>query len=161
MSGIAKTNRLTTLRGSSANIAVGLARLGLGVGIIGSVGKDALADFLLGFLKNEGIDACFVRLAERYNTSLCLTEVSPPDHFPQVFYRRDPADVQLLYGLVRGRRPDECLRYGNAVAGIVVSRISCSDAVPYLKELLEFLVVAPPTVIQEIPVEAPRHKEGP
>ena len=70
MSGIAKTNRLTTLRGSSANIAVGLA-------------------------------------------------------------------------------------------AIVVSRISRSDAMPYLKELLEFLVLAPPTVIQEIPVEAPRHKEGP
>ena len=35
------------LGGSSANIAVGLARLGLSVGIISSVGKDALADFLV------------------------------------------------------------------------------------------------------------------
>jgi len=297
------------LGGSSANIAVGLARLGLSVGIISSVGKDALADFLLGFLRNEGIDTRFVRLVEGYNTSLCLTEVSPPDHFPQVFYRRDPADVQLqlggpelaylqeasvfvtngtslsaspareatisalqaaraaglrtafdmdyrasswqspaeagaearkalpwvdvllgnedelsllsgksearaqaqigldagvsivirkrgadgveaysrdkcvfapkcavkvvstigagdgfaaglLYGLVRGLSLDECLRYGNAVAAIVVSRISCSDAMPYLKELNEFLALVPRAGTLEPPVEAPRLKEG-
>jgi 5-dehydro-2-deoxygluconokinase len=86
------------LGGSSANIAVGLTRLGLSVGIISSVGKDALADFLLGFLHNEGIDTRFVRLVERYNTSLCLTEVSPPDHFPQVFYRHEPADMQVTVG---------------------------------------------------------------
>src|SRR5213080_2168263 len=83
------------LGGSSANIAVGLARLGLSVGIISSVGKDALADFLLGFLRNEGIDTRFVRLVEGYNTSLCLTEVSPPDHFPQVFYRQNTADSRI------------------------------------------------------------------
>jgi 5-dehydro-2-deoxygluconokinase len=60
----------------------------------------------------------------------------------------------LLYGLVRGFSLDECLRYGNAVAAIVVSRISCSDAMPYLKELNEFLA------IKGVPVDAPRLKEG-
>jgi sugar/nucleoside kinase (ribokinase family) len=29
----------------------------------------------------------------------------------------------------------QCLLFGNAVAGIVVSRVSCSDAMPYLSEL--------------------------
>ncbi len=298
------------LGGSSANIAVGLARLGLRVGIVSSVGKDALADFLLGFLRREGIDTQFVQLVEGYNTSLCLTEVSPPNHFPQVFYRRDPADVQLqlggselayiqgaslfvtngtslsappareatmsalkaartaglrtafdidyrasswrspeeagiqarkalpwvdvllgneeelsllsgtsetrdqaqigldagaslvirkrgsdgveaysrdgyvfapkcavnvmstigagdgfgagfLYGLARGLSLDECLRYGNAVAAIVVSRISCSDAMPYLKELNEFLAGNTRSRTQEASVEAPRIEESP
>ena len=86
------------LGGSSANIAVGLARLGLRVGIISCVGKDLLADYLLGFLGKEGVDTQHVRLVEGYNTSLCLTEVSPPDHFPQVFYRRQPADSQVVVG---------------------------------------------------------------
>lgn len=86
------------LGGSSANIAVGLARLGLSVGIISCVGKDLLADYLLGFLAQEGVDTQHVRLVEGYNTSLCLTEVSPPDHFPQVFYRRQPADSQVVVG---------------------------------------------------------------
>ena len=86
------------LGGSSANIAVGLARLGLEVGIIGAVGRDLLADYLLGFLRQEDVDTLFVRLVEGYNTSLCLTEVWPPDHFRQVFYRSKPADSQLVVG---------------------------------------------------------------
>lgn len=86
------------LGGSSANIAVGLARLGLRVGIIGCVGKDLLADYLLGFLRQENVDTEFVQLVEGYNTSLCLTEVSPPDRFPQVFYRQRPADTRVDVG---------------------------------------------------------------
>jgi 5-dehydro-2-deoxygluconokinase len=86
------------LGGSSANIAVGLARLGLRVGIVGCLGKDLLADYLLGVLSREGVDRQFVRLVESLNTSLCLTEVSPPDHFPQVFYRSNPADSQVVVG---------------------------------------------------------------
>lgn len=86
------------LGGSSANMAVGLARLGLRVGIIGALGDDALADYLLGFLRGEGVDTRFVRRVAGYNTSLCLTEVSPPDRFPQVFYRREAADTRVSVG---------------------------------------------------------------
>jgi len=84
--------------GSSANIAVGLARLGHDVGIISAVGADALADYLISFLKAEKVDTRFVRRVPGYNTSLCLTEVSPPDRFPQVFYRREPADTRVEVG---------------------------------------------------------------
>jgi len=86
------------LGGSSANVAVGLARLGLRVGIISAVGKDALADYLLSFLQQEKVDTQFVQLVEGYGTSLCLTEVSPPDRFPQVFYRHRPADGRVTVG---------------------------------------------------------------
>ncbi len=84
--------------GSSANIAVGLARLGLKVGIISCVGKDLLAPYLLDFLRQEGVDTQHVRQVEGYGTSLCLTEVSPPDRFSQVFYRHRPADTQVSIG---------------------------------------------------------------
>jgi 5-dehydro-2-deoxygluconokinase len=83
------------LGGSSANIAVGLARLGLKVGIISSIGKDELAAFLLDFLASEGVDTQYVQLVEGHNTSLCLTEICPPASFRQVFYRADPADAYL------------------------------------------------------------------
>jgi len=86
------------LGGSSANMAVGLARLGLKVGIISGVGRDALADFLIDFLRREGVDTQYVRLVEGYDTSLCLTEVRPPDRFTQVFYRSRPADTQVTVG---------------------------------------------------------------
>jgi 5-dehydro-2-deoxygluconokinase len=86
------------LGGSSANIGVGLARLGLSVGIISRLGKDLLADYLLHFLDQEGVSTEFVRLVEGYSTSLSLSQVSPPDQFPQVFYRHRPADTQVVVG---------------------------------------------------------------
>src|SRR5947209_6270876 len=83
------------LGGSSANIAVGLARLGLEVGIVSAVGDDLLADYLFDFLKSERVDSRFVSRVPQCNTSLCLTEVWPPDHFRQVFYRSNPADAHV------------------------------------------------------------------
>jgi 5-dehydro-2-deoxygluconokinase len=97
------------LGGSSANIAVGLARLGLSVGIISRLGKDPLADCLLDFLRQEGVNTEFVGLVEGYSTSLSLSQVSPPVQFSQVFYRQRPADTQVVVGeqelkLVRSSR---------------------------------------------------------
>jgi 5-dehydro-2-deoxygluconokinase len=86
------------LGGSSANTAVGLARLSLKVGLIGCIGNDLLADYLLQFLGSEKVDTKCVRRVDGFNTSLCLTEVSPPDKFPQVFYRTNPADMQVTLG---------------------------------------------------------------
>src|SRR5437764_6220723 len=83
------------LGGSSANMAVGLARLGAKVGILASLGNDSLSEYLIQFLKSEKVDTGHVQTAPGYLPSLCLTEVSPPDRFPQVFYRRDPVDTRL------------------------------------------------------------------
>jgi 5-dehydro-2-deoxygluconokinase len=81
--------------GSSANIAVGLARLGRRVAIVSCVADDPLADYVIGFLRSEKVDTRHVERVAGYGTSLCLTEVSPPDRFPQVFYRHKPADSQV------------------------------------------------------------------
>jgi 5-dehydro-2-deoxygluconokinase len=83
------------LGGSSANMAVGLARLGARVGIVAAVGTDALSDFLVEFLRAEGIDTTHVQRVAGYLPSLAITEINPPDRFPQVFYRHDPVDTRL------------------------------------------------------------------
>jgi len=41
----------------------------------------------------------------------------------------------FLFGLSRGLPVLECLHYGNAAAAIVVSRLSCSEAMPALAEV--------------------------
>lgn len=79
--------------GSSANLAIGLARLARRVGMIGCVGDDLLADYLVSVLGAEGVDTRFVRRVRGFNTQLCLGEAQPP--FRQVFYRHKPADTQL------------------------------------------------------------------
>ena len=83
------------LGGSSANMAVGLSRLGARVGMIASLGTDSLSQFLTDFLRSENVDTAHVKTVQGYLPSLCLTEVAPPDRFPQVFYRRDPVDTAL------------------------------------------------------------------
>jgi 5-dehydro-2-deoxygluconokinase len=83
------------LGGSSANMAVGLSRLGARVGIAACLGTDALSDYLVDYLQDEKVDTRHVQRVDGHLPSLCLTEVTPPDRFPQVFYRREPADVRL------------------------------------------------------------------
>jgi len=83
------------LGGSSANMAVGLTRLGAKVGLISALGDDAMCDFLRDFLVKEGVDTSHVKKHPGYLASLCLTEVSPPDRFPQVFYRHEAVDTLL------------------------------------------------------------------
>ena len=76
-------------------MAVGLSRLGAKVGIVAALGNDSLSEYLIQFLQSEKVDTSHVQTAAGYLPSLCLTEVSPPDRFPQVFYRRDPVDTRL------------------------------------------------------------------
>lgn len=83
------------LGGSSANMAVGLSRLGAKAAIISCLGNDQLSDYLREFLGGEGVDTSRVQTAPGYLPSLCLTEVTPPNRFPQVFYRHDAVDTQL------------------------------------------------------------------
>ncbi|MEP7363903.1 MAG: 5-dehydro-2-deoxygluconokinase [Acidobacteriota bacterium] len=83
------------LGGSSANMAVGLARQGTRVGMVSSLGDDSLSDFLVEFLREENVDTAHVHRMPGYLPSLCLTEVTPPDRFPQVFYRHDAVDTML------------------------------------------------------------------
>lgn len=83
------------LGGSSANMAVGLARLGARAGIISSLGDDLLSQFLLEFLRAEQVDVSHVHIVPGYLPSLAITEVSPPDRFPQVFYRHEAVDIRL------------------------------------------------------------------
>lgn len=83
------------LGGSSANMAVGIARLGARVGIVSCLGNDSLSDFLRAFLAEENVETSHIQTAPGFLPSLCLTEVSPPDRFPQVFYRHDAVDTRL------------------------------------------------------------------
>jgi 5-dehydro-2-deoxygluconokinase len=93
---LARVSRFTRyLGGSSANMAVGLARLGLRTGMISCLGEDSLSRFLVDYLKAEQVDTSHIQTAPGYLPSLCLTEISPPDHFPQVFYRIAAADTRL------------------------------------------------------------------
>ncbi len=85
------------LGGSSANIAVGLARLGWRVSMAAAVSRDAVGRFIQARLRAEGIRLDALQTVAGHASSLCLTQIAPPDGAEQVFYRGQPADAQLRW----------------------------------------------------------------
>ncbi len=81
--------------GSPTNIAVGARRLGLNVALLTAVGADPVGDFILNFLKNEGVDTQYIPCKPDRRTSAVVLGIEPPDKFPLVFYRDNCADIEL------------------------------------------------------------------
>lgn len=81
--------------GCAGNIAIGTSRLGLKTVMLSKVGDDAMGDFVLKTLKQEGVETKFVNKTKDHLTGLVLLGVCPPDHFPLIFYRENCADMQL------------------------------------------------------------------
>ncbi len=81
--------------GSPTNIAIGTARLGLRSAAFTAVGEDQVGDLILHRLACDGVSTRFVLRKRGYLSSLALLGVEPPDHFPLLFYRTDPADIHL------------------------------------------------------------------
>ncbi len=81
--------------GSAANIAVGMAVLGLRLGIISKVSDDPLGQFVQDYLQSKKINTDGMHTASNgERISLALTEIRNPD-CQVVFYRERPADLAL------------------------------------------------------------------
>ncbi len=81
--------------GSPTNITVGARRLGLKTALLSAVGEDPVGDFILHFLRNEGVETRFTPRKPGHRTSAVLLGIEPPDKFPLVYYRDNCADIEL------------------------------------------------------------------
>ncbi len=81
--------------GSPTNIAVGARRLGLKTAVLTAVGDDPVGEFILHFLRNEGVETRFIPKKPGTRTSAVILGIEPPDRFPLVYYRDNAADIQL------------------------------------------------------------------
>ena len=80
--------------GSPTNIAVGCRRLGLEVALLTAVGEDKVGDFILHFLKTEGVETRFIPRKPGSRTSAVVLGIEE-DSFPLVYYRDNAADMQF------------------------------------------------------------------
>ncbi len=85
--------------GAPANVAVGLARLGVDAGFVGKVGDDPFGRWLAGILKGEGVDVAQLRFDAGARTALAFVSLTAEGERDFMFYRHPSAD-QL-------HRPDE------------------------------------------------------
>jgi 5-dehydro-2-deoxygluconokinase len=81
--------------GSPLNMAVGTRRLGLQSALLTAVGEDQVGDFLLHFLKKEGVETGFISRKPGSRTSAVVLGIEPPDNFPLVYYRDNCADSKV------------------------------------------------------------------
>jgi fructokinase len=82
------------LGGAPANVATGLARLGVRAALVGGVGQDRLGDALLGHLRADGVDTRFVlRLPNRTGITFVIRDRRGEPDF--LFYRHESADLAL------------------------------------------------------------------
>jgi sugar/nucleoside kinase (ribokinase family) len=105
-----ETGPLETMRhfekrtaGAETNVAVGLARLGLGVGWVSRLGDDSMGRFLLGEFSREGIDCTHVALVPGERTGFMFKGRVDDGSDPPIEYHRQgsaasrlsPADLDL------------------------------------------------------------------
>jgi 5-dehydro-2-deoxygluconokinase len=83
------------LGGSSANIAVGLTKLGCAATLVTSVSDDAVGRFCLNKLKDYGVETKYVRsVGGEARNSLAVYE-SRIENFQNVIYRNGAADFEV------------------------------------------------------------------
>jgi fructokinase len=79
--------------GAPANVAVGLARLGVSTGFMGKVGNDPFGQFLLKVLQQEGVEVSSVRISSSARTALAFVSLQKDGERDFMFYRHPSADM--------------------------------------------------------------------
>ena len=87
--------------GSPTNISVGTQRLGLKAALLTAVGDDPVGDFILKFLRDEGVETEYIPRKEDRRSSAVVLGIEPPERFPLVYYRENCADRALTIDDVR------------------------------------------------------------
>lgn len=83
------------LGGSSANVAVGLARLGRRSAMLTRVGDEQLGNFVREELRRNGVDVSRVGTDARGLTGLVVLGIRGAEQFPHIFFRENCADMAL------------------------------------------------------------------
>jgi len=81
--------------GAVCNVTVGLARLGVKVGLISKVGSDPFGQMMLDFLKNEGVDVSWICTTKEHLTALVLVALDSRRNPSFFFYGTPGADRML------------------------------------------------------------------
>jgi fructokinase len=81
--------------GAPANVAVGLARLGVSSAFMGMTGEDGFGRFLAGELERAGVDIAPLRFTASARTGLAFVSLEPNGERDFLFYRSPGADMLM------------------------------------------------------------------
>ena len=131
--------------GATANVAVGLAKLGVDSGFIGKIGEEPFGDFLRETLKQSGVDTAHLISEADRRTTLAFVATRSDGAKDILFYRNPGADILL--------RPDEIdasyvqsaevFHYGSCSLSHQPVRDATLRAIQYAKEARAFISYDP------------------
>ena len=81
--------------GAPANVAAGLAKLGIDVAFLGKVGDDEFGHMLEGVIKEVGVDTSMMRFDTKALTALAFVTLKANGEREFMFYRHPSADMLL------------------------------------------------------------------
>jgi len=95
--------------GAPANVAAGLAKLGLSAAFLGKVGEDAFGQFLKQTLDDVGVDTRGVVFSHAARTALAFVSLQTDGERDFMFYRHPSADMlytpeEVDYDLIKSAR---------------------------------------------------------
>ena len=122
----------TGVGGSPVNIAIGTSRLGLTSIAFTAVGADEVGRFVIQYLRNEGVITDHIGLKPERRTGMALVGVQPPDRFPLLFYRENPADIHL--SIDEARNLPLAQARALSLSGTALSRGGAQDVTLYMAE---------------------------
>lgn len=123
--------------GSPSNIAIASSRLGLRTAVITAVGEESVGDFVLHTLEQEGVNTRYIARKPGTRTGLAIVGIEPPDKFPLVFYRQNPADIYITVDDVKAVPFAESRAL--LVSGTALSRGTCREATLFAAEQAQTL----------------------
>lgn len=113
--------------GSSGNLAIGAARLGVPVGLITTVGDDPMGDYLMNVLDREGVCDELVRKDPERRTALAFLGMLDAEAVNLDFYREAAADEVIHDNQVSQSALDGCEIF--AVTGTLAAAIAVDGEV--------------------------------
>ncbi|MDE2820667.1 MAG: 5-dehydro-2-deoxygluconokinase [Chloroflexota bacterium] len=122
----------TGVGGSPVNIAIGASRLGLTSIAFTAVGDDEVGRFVRRYLDDEGVVTDFIAVKPGTRTGMAVVGVQPPDRFPLLFYRENPADIHLSIDEAAALPLSQARAI--SLSGTAFSRGSAHDVSLYLAE---------------------------
>lgn len=122
--------------GAPANVAVGLARLGISTGFMGKVGEDAFGRFLAKTLSENNVDISALCFSSQARTALAFVSLGEGGEREFMFYRHPSADMLYTPQEVDGDyiRKAKIFHYGSISLISEPSRSASFQALKYARE---------------------------
>jgi fructokinase len=122
--------------GAPANVAVGLARLGVAAAFLGKVGEDAFGRFLEQTFAGAGVDTRFMRFDPDARTGLAFVSLKADGERDFAFFRNPSADMLYRADEIPDEAFDGCraFHYGSITLIQEPSRSATLDALHRARE---------------------------